>query len=383
MRRRILDRFRSNLRLKLLAAHMLVVAVGAATLFLAVALIGPALFDRLMVEVTGPSLRALGHAMTPAADAAMKRLTADAFREAIIVALGWAGAAALIAAIAVSLFVSGRIATPVRHMTEAARRIAAGRYGERVPAGEPDDLGDLAASFNEMAGALEADERRRLELIGNVAHELRTPVATLQGYIEGIVDGVVEPSDETWALLLSEAGRLKRLIEDLQELSRAEAKQISLSVHPVDPRALVQSAVWVLRSRFEEKQIDLKSSIPGELPLVMADDERAVQVLTNLLGNALRYSTPPGEVELSARPLEREVLFQVRDTGAGISQEHLPHIFERFYRVDKARTRAAGGSGIGLTIARSLVEAMGGRMWAESPGLGKGSTFSFTLPLAG
>ena len=383
MRRRILDRFRSNLQLKLLAAHMLVVAVGAATLFLAVALIGPALFDRLMVEVTGPSLRALGHAMTPAADAAMKRLTADAFREAIIVALGWAGAAALIAAIAVSLFVSGRIATPVRHMTEAARRIAAGRYGERVPAGEPDDLGDLAASFNEMAGALEADERRRLELIGNVAHELRTPVATLQGYIEGIVDGVVEPSDETWALLLSEAGRLKRLIEDLQELSRAEAKQISLSVHPVDPRALVQSAVWVLRSRFEEKQIDLKSSIPGELPLVMADDERAVQVLTNLLGNALRYSTPSGEVELSARSLEREVLFQVRDTGAGISQEHLPHIFERFYRVDKARTRAAGGSGIGLTIARSLVEAMGGRMWAESPGLGKGSTFSFTLPLAG
>ena len=383
MRRRILDRFRSNLRLKLLAAHMLVVAVGAATLFLAVALIGPALFDRLMVEVTGPSLRALGHEMTPAADAAMKRLTADAFREAIIVALGWAGAAALIAAIAVSLFVSGRIAAPVRHMTEAARRIAAGRYGERVPAGEPDDLGDLAASFNEMAGALEADEQRRLELIGNVAHELRTPVATLQGYIEGIVDGVVEPSDETWALLLSEAGRLRRLIEDLQELSRAEAKQISLSIHPADPRALVQSAVWILRSRFEEKQIDLKSSIPVELPLVMADDERAVQVLTNLLGNALRYSTPPGEVELSARPLEREVLFQVRDTGAGISQEHLPHIFERFYRVDKARTRAAGGSGIGLTIARSLVEAMGGRMWAESPGLGKGSTFSFTLPLAG
>jgi len=383
MRRPALDGFRSNLRLKLLAAHMLVVAVGAATLFLAVALIAPILFDRLMVEVTGPRLRALGHEMTPAASEAMKQLTADAFREAIVVALSWAGAAAAIAAVAVSLFVSGRIATPVRRMTEAARRIAAGRYGERVPVGEPDDLGDLAASFNEMAGTLEADEQRRLELIGNVAHELRTPVATLQGYLEGIVDGVVEPSDETWTILLSETGRLKRLIEDLQELSRAEARQIALSLHPVDPRSLVQSAVWVLRSRFEEKQIELKVTIPDELPLVMADDERTVQVLTNLLGNALRYSTPPGEVEVSARPQERMVLVQVRDTGTGIAREHLPHLFERFYRVDKARTRAAGGSGIGLTIARSLVEAMGGRIWAESPGPGQGATFSFTLPLAG
>ncbi len=382
MRRIVLNRFRSDLRLKLLAAHVLVLAVSTATFYLAIALIAPTLFDHLMVQVAVPRLRALGHVMTPAAESTMNQLAAAVFRESIVVALSWAGAAAGVAAVAVSLFVSGRIATPVHHMTEAARRIAAGRYGERVPVGEPDDLGELAVNFNEMASALEADERRRLELIGNVAHELRTPVATLQGYLEGIVDGVVEPSDETWALLLSEAGRLKRLIEDLQELSRAEARQIALSLHQVEPRLLVQSAVWVLRSRFEEKGIVLKVSVSDELPLVLADDERTVQVLTNLLGNALRYSTPPGEVEVSAHPLERAVLFQVRDTGVGIAAEHLPHLFERFYRVDKARTRAAGGSGIGLTIARSLVEAMGGRIWAESPGPGQGATFSFTLPVS-
>jgi signal transduction histidine kinase len=383
MKGNVLGRFRSNLRLKILAAHLLVGAVGVATLFMVVGLIAPALFDHLMVVVTGPRLKALGHVMTPPAEEAMRALTADAFREAIVVALGWASGAAFIAAVAVSFFVSGRIAGPVRHMTDAARRIAAGRYAERVPMGEPDDLGRLAASFNEMAGALEDDERRRVELIGNVAHELRTPVANLQGYLEGVIDGVVAPTEETWAFLLSEAGRLRRLIEDLQELSRAEAKQIPVSLHPVDPRTLAQSAVWIVKSRFEERQIELKLSVPDSLPLVVADEERTVQVLTNLLGNALRYSSPPGEVEVSARHQDGMMLFQVRDTGIGIAAEHLPHLFERFYRTDRARTREAGGSGIGLTIARSLVEAMGGQIWAESPGPGQGATFSFTLPLAG
>ncbi len=378
----MLRRLQASLWAKLLAAHLLVILAGFATLVAATFIVAPLLFDHLMTVITGPGLRALGHTMTPAAEAAMEQLTAEAFRQAEETSLALAVTAAVIAAIVVSVFVSGRIASTVRRMNLAARRIASGRYGERVPIGEPDELGKLAESFNSMAAALESDERRRLELIGNVAHELRTPIANLQGYLEGMVDGVVTPSDEMWNFLLSETGRLKRLVEDLQELSRAEAHQLPLTIRPIDVLRPLETAVARLRPSFEEKGISVEANVPPSLPDVLADEDRVVQVSTNLLTNALRYSPPGGRVAVSGTVTDGEAVIAVRDTGIGIAPEHMPHLFERFYRVDKARSRAAGGSGIGLTIARSLVEAMGGRMWAESPGLGKGATFIFTLPLA-
>jgi signal transduction histidine kinase len=260
--------------------------------------------------------------------------------------------------------------------------IASGHYTERVRAGADDELGALAMQFNTMAAELEAAERRRVALIGDVAHELRTPLATIEGYTEGLLDGVVAPGDATWALLHDEVGRLRRLVQELQELSRAEARQLPLHQHPCDPGELVGQALARLRSQFAEKDIKLNNAVPSGLPVVQVDRDRIIQVLINLLGNALRYTPPSGSVRVSAERQDGAVAFHVADTGIGIAPEHLPHLFERFYRVDKARSRALGGSGIGLTIAKALVEAHGGQIRATSPGLGHGATFSFTLPIA-
>jgi signal transduction histidine kinase len=233
-----------------------------------------------------------------------------------------------------------------------------------------------------MAGSLEQAERRRLELVGNVAHELRTPIATLEGYLEGLLDGMVEPSPETWARLHDEAGRLRRLVDDLQELSRAEARQLALVVRPTAPADLVGAAIDRLSPAFEEKGLALRTRVASDLPLVLADADRAIQVLTNLLTNALRYTPAGGSVTLRAEASDGAVTFQVEDTGLGFAPELRDRLFERFYRVDPSRSRALGGSGIGLTISKALVEAMGGRIWAESAGPGRGSCFAFTLPRA-
>ncbi len=373
---------RTSLRSKLVAAHLLVVVVGVVTLLLAMGLTASSFFDRLMTEAMGPQTQSMGSMMSDQMTAGMRELTAEVFRQAVATSLAWAAGSAALVAILVSVFVSGRIARPVRDLALASRRIAAGRYAERVEAGDPDELGQLAESFNEMADALESAERRRRELIGNVAHELRTPIANLQGYVEGLADGVVQPSDETWAFLLDEAGRLRRLVEDLQELSRAEARQMSINPKPITPDRLVKLVVARLEPEFAEKGLTLGTAAGSTLPKVLADEDRAVQVLGNLLSNALRYTPSGGRVQVSVEHRNGEVVFRVRDTGIGVAPEHLPHLFERFFRTDRARSRAAGGSGIGLTIAKALVEAMGGRIWAESPGPGQGSTFSFTLPLA-
>lgn len=371
------ERWLGGLQARLLLSHLLVVAAGLVTVFAAAGVTGPRLFERHMagmghMRMGGPGMAAM--------QAAMEAVVADAFRRALLETLLVGGAAALLTAIVAGVLVSQRVAGPIRRLVAASRRIAAGHYAERVPVAGSDEIAQLAASFNDMAASLEHAERRRLELIGDVAHELRTPIATLEGYLEGLLDGVVEPSGRTWARLHAEAGRLRRLVEDLQELSRAEAHQLVVVVKPAAPQAIVQAAVDRLAADFAAKGLALNVSVAEPLPRVQADLDRAVQVLTNLLTNALRYTPAPGQVDVQVSPAGQAVRFSVRDTGIGIAPEHLPHLFERFYRVDKSRSRALGGSGIGLTIARALVEAMGGRIWAESPGPGRGSTFSFELP---
>jgi signal transduction histidine kinase len=318
--------------------------------------------------------------MMGGASGAMDASLAAAFGEAMSQALLVATLAALLTAVVASVFVTGRIVDPVRRLASASRRLADGHYAERVPIGGDDELGDLALTFNDMATSLETTERRRRELIGDVAHELRTPIATLEGYLEGLLDGVIEPEPATWARLHGEAGRLRRLVDDLQELSRAEARQIPLAFQQADPTVIVRAALDRLAPSFAESQLSLAADIPERLPCVHADPNRAIQVLSNLLTNALRYTPSPGQVHLTVRPIDGGVEFSVRDSGVGIAREDLPRVFERFYRVDKSRSRAMGGSGIGLTIARALVEAMGGRIWAQSPGSRQGATFTFTLP---
>ena len=366
---------------KLFAAFASVIAVGVATLWLAVGFTAPGFFEQQMagmMQSSGDMMGGSGGMGTPAMDAAL----AVAFRDAVTQALLVATAAAALAAAAASLLVTGRIVAPLRRLASASRRLADGHYAERVPVPSNDELGDLARSFNAMADALEATERRRRELIGDVAHELRTPIATLEGYLEGLLDGVVEPGAPTWARLHGEAGRLRRLVDDLQELSRAEARQIPLVLLPTDPVEIARVAVDRLSASFAEKGLELRSDVPARLPRVKADLDRAIQVLSNLLSNALRYTPVPGHVELSVKPVGGAVEFSVCDSGVGIAAEDLSHLFERFYRVDKSRSRALGGSGIGLTIAKALAEGMGGQIRAASAGPGQGSTFTFALPIA-
>ncbi len=368
---------RGGLRRRLLLAHLLTIAAGAITLLGVALLLAPGLHDRLMVAWLGP------HWAATADDSMieMERATNAIFTLAMAQALAISSGAAILVAVVVSLAASRRIAQPLERLLIAAQRIAAGHYRERAPVQGDYELARLAAQFNTMAAALEDAELRRVALIGDVAHELRTPLATIAGYVEGMLDGVVEPDEGAWALVLDEVNRLRRLAGDLQELSRVEAGQVALHLTAVAPAALSAAAVARLEPQFAEKGVALHVQVPADLPLVNADLDRALQVLINLLGNALHYTPAGGEVTLQAMPADDAVQWEVRDTGIGIAAEHLPHLFERFYRVDKARARATGGAGIGLTICKALVERHGGRIWAASAGLGQGATFAFTLPL--
>jgi histidine kinase len=289
-------------------------------------------------------------------------------------------------------------------MTAASQRIANGRYEERVQAGGEDELAALARSFNRMAHELAQTEERRRRLIGDVAHELRTPLSGIKGVMEGLQDGVLPAEPETFASIEEEVSRLQRLVRDLEALSKAEAGQIQLEKERIDPADLVETAVVRLRPQFTDKNVTLTTEIPPDLPPVTVDPARMTQVLLNLLGNALQYTPRGGRVsvqlsvngdQLSVKEewrlrdtghrlphTDHRLLITVTDTGIGLAAEHLPHIFERFYRVDKSRSRAGGGSGIGLTISKHLVEAHGGALIADSLGLHQGSTFTVILPLS-
>jgi two-component system sensor histidine kinase BaeS len=266
-------------------------------------------------------------------------------------------------------------------MMTASQRVADGHYSERVPVRGQDEFGELAGRFNNMAEKLEQVEAMRRRLLGDVAHEMRTPLTTIRGSMEGLVDGVLPASSETFEQVAAEAGRLSRLVDDLQELSRVESGALALNFGTVSLSELARAAFKRLERAYAARGVSLAIDLPALIPSVRADSDRLLQVLTNLLSNALQYTPLGGLVRLSAQARGNDVLVQVTDTGTGIPPEHIPFIFDRFYRVDKSRSRqAGGGSGIGLTICKYLVEAHGGLIWAESAGEGQGSTFSFTLP---
>jgi signal transduction histidine kinase len=303
------------------------------------------------------------------------------FEGALLLALGLAVAASLVTALAASWLLAQRLTRPIRTLADAAARIGAGSYQARVPlpAGD-DELAALGAAFNRMAQALESTERRRHALLADLAHELRTPLATLEGYVEGLADGVVAADQDAWGVLQAELVRLRRLVEDLETISRAEERQLELHLGPVDPAALAARAVQAAQPAYQAKGVTLTASVERPLPLVSADPERLGEVLDNLLGNALRHTPESSRVEVSASQRGNEVELSVRDTGEGIPPELLDQVFERFFRADPARTRSDGGSGLGLTISRAIVQAHRGRLWAESGGLGRGARFVVRLP---
>lgn len=359
-----------RLRPRLVVSHLVVALAALGTVLVAFSLVGPGYFAD-----------AMGHRPGDPAGQAMDEATLAAFQDAVRTALLAAFAIALVAAVIVALALSSRIATPVTRLVAAARRVAAGHYAERVPETGEGEVGELAETFNAMAGSLEATERRRLQLVGDVAHELRTPLATLDGYLEGLQDGVVEAAPETWSLLRRETGRLNRLVDDLSQLWRAEARQLPLTMETIDSSTLAADVIEQFRSQAGSRSLTITADLPRGLT-VHADRDRLAQVLGNYLSNAIRYSPDGSDIAVNARQGDGVVTIAVRDQGPGFTPEQRDHVFERFYRIDPSRSRALGGSGIGLAIVRALVDAMGGRAWAESDGPGTGSTFLVSLPAA-
>jgi histidine kinase len=364
---------RRHLGWKLFFSYLIIILVGVVSLAIVAEFVTPSAFNRHMANMETMMGGDVGGMMGD--------LT-ESFQRAVNEILLVAATLAIITAVFVSTFVTRRIVKPVREMQSASRHIASGHYKERVQVTGEDELAELAQSFNQMAHTLAQTEERRRQLVGDVAHELRTPLSSIKSVMEGLQDGVLAAEPATFLSVEREVNRLQRLIRDLEELSKAEAGQIPLELELVNPDAFIKTAVDRLVPQFDDKGVKLYTGLPEKLPDVQVDQERMTQVMLNLLGNALQCTPEGGQVLISAWNNIHHVSITVQDTGIGIPSESLSHIFERFYRVDKSRSRTGGGSGIGLTISRHLVEAHGGQLTAVSPGLNQGSTFTICLPIA-
>lgn len=380
----MINQLRRRLGWKLFISYLMVVLIGAGVLIVAMEFMTPRAFERHMTTMVMESMESDGHTMMGSPFMAGDLLLN--FRTAVTEATLIALTAAFIIAIAVSIFMTRRVVTPVRDMMIASGEIAGGNYARRIPLRRPpatrDELGQLAHSFNQMAEQLAESDTIRRQLIGDITHELRTPLTIIKGSMEGLIDGVLPAEPETFQQVYHEAARLQRLVTDLQELSRVEAGAYELHRQPVDLGKLTVAVAGRLRPQFTDKGVTLSVHLPRRLVMVSADPDRVSQILINLMGNALQYTPAGGQVDVTVQANHEGAVISIADSGDGIAPEHLPHLFTRFYRVDKSRARASGGSGIGLTIARHLVEAHGGHIWAESAGVGQGSTFSFSLPIS-
>lgn len=281
-----------------------------------------------------------------------------------------------------------QITAPLRQLKKAASAIASGDLDQRVKIDTHDELGELGKTFNSMAESLKNIEMQRRQLVADVAHELRTPLAAIQGTLEGMQDGVLPLDEEQLSALYSETMLLNRLVGDLKVLSLADAGQLKMEKGRIDPGMFIQQIVDRNRPQAEQKKVCLETDLQDNLPVMWMDRDRIAQVLTNLIGNALHYSRDGGSITVAAAlaPASKMLEISVRDTGQGIEPADLPFIFDRFYRADKSRARSSGGSGLGLAISRQLVEAHGGKIWALSPvepddHPENGTKIIFTLPI--
>lgn len=365
-----------RLFLKLFLSYLLVVVVTEVLVVAAVGVFAPWFFrghvEHMVRMVSRMGAGPMAGFLKADLEASLRSTLHSAFLASLPLALGISGGLAYLT--------SRRLTRAVEMLAEASRRVAAGDLGVRLPVLGNDELAELARQFNRLAEALERVEATRVELIGNVAHELRTPLAALQGYAEALADGVLPP-ERASAAIAREVRAMARLVEDLARVSRVEAGAVAVQPRPVGASRLVERARLRFGDVFSEKGVELVVEPRGSGdPLVLADPDRVDQVFANLLSNALAYTPAGGRVVLSYEALSEGVRFCVADTGPGIPPEYADRIFERFFRGDPARRRGSGGSGVGLTVARGLVEAMGGRLWLARPG--PGAVFCFLLPRA-
>jgi signal transduction histidine kinase len=292
----------------------------------------------------------------------------------------WGGLFAIAIALILTFILSRRILSPVRALITTAKKLGKGDFYQRVNIKDRGEIGELAQTFNSMASDLQRIEKLRRNMVADIAHELRTPLSNVSGYLEAIRDGVIKPEPAVIASLSEEADLLGRLVSDLQELAIADAGELKLERQPEDLTQLIEQSLKSIQAKVLEKGLSTSMDVPVDLPLVDIDYHRIGQVLRNLLSNAIIHTPSGGNIFVSAVQKDKTIMVSVADTGEGIPADELSNMFERFYRVDKSRARNGGGSGLGLTIAKRLVEAHGGTIEVSSV-FGKGSKFSFTVPI--
>lgn len=359
---------RFGITTRLLAANSVVVVASFVTTIVVAAVVGPPMFQRLMDAAVKPG---------SAGDHPYQR----AFEKATAVSVGTALAVSAVAALALSWYLSRRVYRSATELAHATTVIADGHYDFRVsPTGLGKEFDEIAAAFNTMAQRLGEVEHSRRQLLADLAHEIRTPVAIVEAYLEALEDGVKPLDADAIGVLRDQSRRLTRLSVDVGALSDAERPAGAVDARTVSIQQLIATTTAAMDPRYHAKGVTLTADVPTNVPAVWADPDRLGQVLTNLLDNALRHTHPGDSVVVTAAATEQSVTVAVSDTGDGIPPEHLTRLFDRFYRVDAARDRKHGGAGIGLAIAKAFIEAHGGSIKAESAGPGAGSTFTFSVP---
>jgi len=306
----------------------------------------------------------------PAFPAQIARL----YNSLIVAALG-----AVVASVLLGVLLARTLTRSLRELTAATRAVSKGDLTQKVPIRSKDELGELAASFNQMSADLAQSRDLRRQMTADIAHELRTPLTVILGHTEALSEGQLPPDPETFEIIFDETKRLNRLVEDLHTLSLSDAGELHLNLQKTSPDELLERGISARKSEAKAKDITLHTESSPGLPDVNVDPDRMAQVLVNLLDNALRYTPSGGTISLSASQIPAGVQIMVKDSGPGIPPEDLSHVFERFYRADKSRQREQGGTGLGLAITRSLVESQGGRIRVESQP-GEGAAFIIELP---
>lgn len=380
---------------RLLFSYAVTIAIGALVLVLSVLYLTPRAYQRHMqMNETGAVMTGSGMMMQPSGvvvegieggRVALANQALGNFRAGILDAMGWALLASGVAAFAISIYFSQQILAPLKQFNNISHSISEGNYNTKVYVSGSDEFAQLAESFNSMTEKLRQVEDTRVRMIGDISHELRTPLTIIGGYMEGLSDGVIPAEKETFELVSRETARLTRLVNGLQELSKVEAGSVSLKYDLIRIVELVENLTRQYQPLFEEKKLELRvelSKVTAATPVVLGDADRLTQVFTNLLSNALQFSPENSTVILAGKQEGKKIHFSVKDMGIGLTKDDLGKVFERFYRVDRSRNREFGnGSGIGLSIAKALVDQHKGNIWAESPGVGLGSTFHILLPL--